>query len=462
MDLLSRKVPKELLIKIVKHGHLGTIGYAYGRHSKIYPVALTQVCRGWRTVVLGVPTLWANIRITRKYSTEQIKAIIHTYLERSKTCPLSLTWYWRWRTDDVDIIQVVLDHLIVPYAERIQRITVLIDDHGQINIGAFLAVIEPLDFPILRDVEIFCQGPSPLTYTLGRSAPLLRCCRFYSPYLLPPLPSNLVILDYSFTRESTTNIDSLLEFLPHVAQSLEHLRFRPPVSNIRFTPSRPKIKLQNLKSLLVERNHIVMDHILVPNLIYFAALRFFYEDAEVDNMFDGFSAPKLQSIRFYKTPLLPLLTQHQVSSMFPQLESVVLFRCTDESVFIRLLEPPEPEEPWPFGKPSENPFPKLKELAISDTENWTSLQVMIEKRFKNGDESLRKILLPHGWDVVPETDYSVRAAQWLPEQGIEHIEYEPIWALQTILPAPPEFQDNFWDGEMRHERLPGIFFSLGY
>ena len=444
----------ELLLEIFKYTHFGSRGH-------VYPVALTQVCHRWRTAVLGAPEIWANIRITRGYSTEGIKAIIHTCLERSKTCPLALTWFWRWRTDDVKIIQVVIDHLIIPSAERMQRMTVLIDDCGQINIGAFFTAIESLNFPILRDVEIFCWGSSLLTYKLGRSAPLLRRCRFYSPYLLPPLPSHLVILDYSFTQQTTINIDSLLEFLPRVTHSLEHLRFRPPVPNIQFTPGRPKINLQNLKSLLVEKSHIIMDHILVPNLIYFAGLCLLYEDGEVEKMFDDFSAPKLQSIRFYETPLLRLLARHEVPTMFPQLESVALLRCIDESAFIRLLEPPEPEEPLSLGKALENPFPTLKSLAISDTENRIPLQAMIKKRLENGDKSLRKILLPHGWDVVPDADY-VGVARWLPKQGIEHVEYEPTWALQTILPAPPEFQDDFWEGEMRSERLPEIFFSSDY
>ena len=461
MDFGSRKVPEELLIEIIEHGHPGTLELGHCQRSKFYPVALTQVCRRWRTVVLGAPTLWANIRIARKYSTEQIKDIIHTCLERSKMCPISLTWYWRSRTDDVDIIRVVLDHLIVPYAERMQRITVLIDDHGQINIDAFLAVTESLDFPILRDVEIFSDASSTLTRTLGRNVPLLRRCRLHCSFLLQPLPSNLVVLDHSYPlhREDTTNIHRLLEFLPHVAHSLEHLRSRLPLSKISFSADGSKINLQNLKSLIVENNHIIMDHILVPNLIYFAGLRLLYEGVEVDKMFNNFSAPKLQSIRFYKTPLSCLLAQHEVLKMFSQLESVVLVHCGDESSFIQLLEPLKPEEPFSLGGALENPFPNLKELAISDTKNWTSLLAMIEKRLKNNNKSLRKVLFPQMQGNFSATDISLAPMRWLSEQGIEHVVYNLNWAQQTILSVPPEFQDNFWNKERFNERLSDHYFS---
>ena len=84
-----------------------------------------------------------------------------------------------------------------------------------------------------------------------------------------------------------------------------------------------------------------------------------------------------------------------------------------------------------------NPLPKLKELMISDVQNWTSLQAAIEKRFKNGDKSLRKIQLPRG--RVP--DIIMRhLTQWLPKQGIELVLYE---SGEWLALAPPEVQDDF-------------------
>ena len=161
-----------------------------------------------------------------------------------------------------------------------------------------------------------------------------------------------------------------------------------------------------------------MDYILVPNLIHFAALypyRKFPRD--VAGMFDGFSPLKLRTIRFFKTPLIPLLTSYDFPLMFPQLESVMLIRCTDGAAFIRLLEPPSSKNELKYlldPQRVDNPFPKLEELVIWDMTSWALLRGVVEKRLKNGDKSLRKICLP-GWGD-PSVDASMpHAAEWLPE-----------------------------------------------
>ena len=194
-----------------------------------------------------------------------------------------------------------------------------------------------------------------------------------------------------------------------------------------------------------------MEHILAPNLTYFSALHTLRPGARpVAEMFHDFSAPKLQSIRFDGIPLLPLLTLHDLPSMFPQLESVMFEDCGDVSAFIDLLKPPQPKRPSSLQKAAkyppkrrkvENLFPKLKELAISDMENWTSLQAAIESRRKNGDKSLRTIHLPKD-DVTEGTMRHI--TQWLPKQGIELILYEPG---DLAMYTPPEFQDDLYDEE---------------
>ena len=310
-----------------------------------------------------------------------------------------------------------------------------------------------LGFPILQDIEISCTpflGQFSFENALCHSAPLLRRCRFRDIPSLPPLPSNLVILDCVLSGLGVFefDLDPLLEFLPHVVHSLEHLRFGPPsASKIRLTPRKSRIPLENLKSLLLTNSHVIMDHILAPNLTHFAVSHPPEVDArETAGMFDGFSAPKLQSIQFQGTPLLPFLATHNLPSMFPRLESVSLSDCTDESAFVSLLEPTKPS---PSKKPSkqapeyrkaENPFPHLKQLTISDVAIWTSLQGAIEKRLKNGGESLRKIQLPEG---VATGTILPHLRRWLPPLGIELILYE-----RGELPmSTPEFQDEFCEEE---------------
>jgi len=195
-------------------------------------------------------------------------------------------------------------------------------------------------------------------------------------------------------------------------------------------------------------SHAIVDHISAPNLTYFAASYPPVADAEwVAGMFKGFSAPKLQSIRFHRAPLLRLLTTHNLPSMFPQLESVLFSDCTGELALVPLLEPPKPKKPPSLKKASKHPpklrkveipFPRLKELTISDTTNWAFLQAVIERRLKSGDKSLRKIQLPKGGMTNTVVSY---LRKWLPAHGIELVHYYP----EELPKSAPEFLDKFCD-----------------
>ena len=447
-DFAFDKLPAELLVEIFKHARPDGI---YDVYFKQYPTPLAQVCRYWRSVALEAPSLWSNIYITKRYMGE-VKEAARTNLERSKACPLFLTWFSNhWQTD-ADA-QEVIDDLIVPYADRWQRITLIAN--GDEVADALHAVMGPLDFRILQDLEISRSASRSSGLTLCRNAPLLRRCRLRHVPSLPPLPSNLVVLDCQFMLwgKGPFNLGPWLEFLPHIAHSLEHLRFGPPTSDLSVTSRKSRITLQNLKSLIVEDSNDIMEHIVTPNLTHFAVSYPFKPDArKVAEMFHGFSAPKLQSIQFRKTPLLPLLALHDIPSMFPQLESAMFADCTDESAFIDLLKPPQPKKPSSLQKAAkyppkhrkvENPFPKLKELTISNLSDWNSLQAVIEKRLKNGDKSLRMIRLPKEDVKEPIIQH---LNHWLPKQGIDPVLHDPRW---LHISTPPAFQDDFYADESR-------------
>ena len=434
-DFAFDKLPTELLVEIFKHAHPDVgAGDSY-RKELLYPVALSQVCHHWRTVAVGAPTLWTNIRIV-DYHMERTKGVACTYKERSKSCPLFLTWFSCYQQGDSDV-QVVINDLIIPLADRWQRITLITTEETVPE--ALLPVMGLLDFPILQDVELY-PSSARSELALCRNAPLLRRYKLENASPLPPLPSNLVVFD---SGGESINLDTLLEFLSHVSHSLEHLRSGPG-SSVSLPHRIPKIPLQNLKSLILRGSHTIMDSILVPNLIYLSVLHPLNAEAQkVAEMFNGFSAPGLKSLRFYRTPLDPLLTSHNVPSMFPQLESVAFINCVGESALVTLLEPPQLKKPSSLPEGSkrrkvDNPLPMLKEITVSDMRNWTTLQVAIEKRLKNS-KSLRKILLPK--KEVPDTILR-HLTQWLPKQGIELHLYETD-ASQLL--APPEFEDDLFN-----------------
>jgi hypothetical protein len=441
-DFAFDKLPTELLVKIFHHTRADNVLDAC-ETKYTCPVALAQVCRHWRNVALGAPTLWTDIRIVQ-YDTEGIRTA-RFHLERSRTCPIFLTWF-SLPLQTCAGVQGVINDLVIPGAERWQRITLLADDKAAA--GALLAAMESLDFPILQDVEISCMtaASNPI---FRCNAPLLRRCRFRNIPSLPPLPSNLAVLDYvpSAGVFGEFDLDPLLEFLPHVAHSLEHLRFGPPPSSeVRFTPRTSRIPLEHLKSLFIQNSHVIMNHISTPNLTYFAALRL-HSVTDTAKMFEGFPASTLRSIQFHDCPLLPILNAYNFPSIFPRLESIALSGCTGELTFALLLEPPKPKQSSssqkaPKHSEIQNPFPNLKELMVSDMTIWTSLQAAIEKRLKNGDKSLKKIQLPK---KEATEAIMLHLRRWLPAQGIELVLYEPGRALTPMA----EFQDDFYDEEAR-------------
>jgi hypothetical protein len=440
-DFPFDKLPLEVFVGLLKYTRL-SIKRAHRKKLGVYhyPVALTHVCRSWREAVLGTPGFWTNILI--QHNTAGEKAAVRAYLERSKMCPLSLTWFSH-RQPDTNA-QGLIDNLIVPaLAERWQRITLISYDGGTVD--KLLAAMGALDFPILLDIEVplifqhlMALAPPGLTC---RNAPLLRRCRLTDSLSFPPIPSNLVVLDYELRPwvSSRINLSPLFKFLPHVAHSLEHLRIRSTWSlHLESdTPRRPRIPLPNLKSLVVVDSQIVVDRILTPNLTNLI-VTYHYPNKnaqEVVEMFDGFSAPKLQSLQFYQTPLLPLLTSHHLPSMFPQLESVSLIDCFDEPAFISLLEL---QKPLSLQVPEESkhlqgryPFPELKELTMSTpvSKHPISFEAVI---------SLKAAIQCADLDTPSFIQHLTRL---LCKRGIKLILSKcREW---PIFGKPPEFQDEF-------------------
>ena len=404
-------------------------------------------------MALGEPSLWANVYLMEDKEEIQMGPATLAYLRGSGNHPLFLTWFSFGWTRAAE----VFEKLISPHAGRLQRITMInINHYHEKPIWEFLMnVMGPLSFPILQDVEIYSadRRPSPSWSTLHLEAPCLRRSKLETPFILQSTSPSLVVLDQNIpTRtEGPFDLNPLLDLMDHVSHSLEHLRIGGGSYNVFVsTPDRSKIYFQKLKSLIIGDCDILMHHILTPNLTHLDVC-FSCSSEQVVEMFNGFSAPKLKSIRFYCVPLLPLLASHNIPSMFPQLTTIVINKCDDTPAFISLLEPLErkesvlPQEGLEYQeKPQqvENPFPELKELEIRaeiDLEMiLTSLQVAIEKRLEAGINRLQTIRL--GEEIVEDANTFKR---YLTGQGIRLTELE-WWDRTPGLSPPLAFQDYFY------------------
>ena len=102
-DFKSDRFPTELL---VRNFHLARADSALEAYTDTfrYPIALSQVCRRWRAVVLDAPALWTNIDVP-EYHTEEAKEAARIYLERSKTYPIFLTWFTGKRSSATTFLQ---------------------------------------------------------------------------------------------------------------------------------------------------------------------------------------------------------------------------------------------------------------------------------------------------------------------------------------------------------------------
>jgi hypothetical protein len=54
------------------------------------PIFLTQLCRHWRAIALATPELWRAVRLCGRISFDKQRHMAHSWLMRSRSCPLSI------------------------------------------------------------------------------------------------------------------------------------------------------------------------------------------------------------------------------------------------------------------------------------------------------------------------------------------------------------------------------------
>ncbi|KAJ7215130.1 hypothetical protein B0H12DRAFT_357552 [Mycena haematopus] len=136
------------------------------------PILLTQICRAWRAIALGTPTLWRAISLPDPDPDIPLadQALLSdAWLSRSRDCPISVSWF---DPDDFTMSRgAELLHAIVPYRPRLEHLVV------DVSLPQLQNIQGPM--PLLRRLELHLlpfhgQEDSPTTQVSFLEAPLLR------------------------------------------------------------------------------------------------------------------------------------------------------------------------------------------------------------------------------------------------------------------------------------------------
>ncbi len=111
-------------------------------------VAISHVCRSWRSISLSCPQLWTSFKHDgRALKTPIQRSRVETYIERSQNFDLDFSFEGDEYMDLLEVIQLAL----VPNAFRLRRLAFCISDTGEY----VLAVLELFEFLSMDSLEIF-------------------------------------------------------------------------------------------------------------------------------------------------------------------------------------------------------------------------------------------------------------------------------------------------------------------
>jgi hypothetical protein len=129
------------------------------------PTLLTQICCKWREIALGTPLLWNAIELTPEnhIHLERQVEIAHTWLGRSRCCPLSLD------LEFIDEAQANFSHvltIVVPHRTRLEYLLLYISP-------TYLPTIEG-PMPLLWQLSLILEHSTFASVVTFREVPLLR------------------------------------------------------------------------------------------------------------------------------------------------------------------------------------------------------------------------------------------------------------------------------------------------
>ena len=367
-------------------------------------MVLLQVCHRWRIIAIATPALWTDIVIlsSDKDSSSKLEAA-RLYVERSGSCPISLTWHHHGLNQDP-----VLHDVLFPAASRLKNVVIFTNEFSVRD--SLLNILEATPFPILEYLRCNAsQFPYPAAVSLRAAnlhAPRLRH-GIFTNYMIPAgTLSSLVTLEIillSFIRHFVP--PAFFDLLRNVAQTLECLRFRSSNRVLRgYTPIASKIQLPELGILDLRSTSELLLFISTPNL-HTLSLEGHVEDTI--SPFISFDAPKLTHLKLETLPLPDLETIPDLPWRFQQLEIVMLYRCQSSKSFFHHAS---------SVRRGITAFPSLHSIVFNDPDAFPSIRSMVEGwRFVDPyHPTLKRVRF-----VTLEYSLRMSDEEWMAVQGIE-------------------------------------------
>ncbi|KZV62510.1 hypothetical protein PENSPDRAFT_758655 [Peniophora sp. CONT] len=190
-------------------------------------VKLGHVCRQWRIVLCGIPTLWARILGRLPLGDEEI------LMRSGEHAPLDVFAAWTpFELHEQRIMELIVlpkprtlsGSRVLPYAERLRHICLVDLTRGGFRLS--LTWLECPTFPRLDTLEIACQNPegagNPRLSERALEAPRLRVVRLQHCYI-PWQSSMLERLSLHWLDPKVLPVSGLFDVLSQASATLQHL-----------------------------------------------------------------------------------------------------------------------------------------------------------------------------------------------------------------------------------------------
>jgi len=223
-------------------------------------IALTHVCRAWRGVFTSRPSLWTYFDFHRMTENK-----VRTYLERSKSSPISLSLYGYDSMYPSDLFF----HVIPNSVGRLKHLSIEVLPENLHQITAHLTPPAPLleDLSVCGNCQYQSHHPVSISELFDGDLSSLRRLHLDSVYTKLPWRNMANLTSFTLDRMppgviSVTHLLDFFESAPHLHQVYLH-----SVTLASSTQGGRLVSLMCLKKMEIEDGGLpsaLLDHLLIP------------------------------------------------------------------------------------------------------------------------------------------------------------------------------------------------------